>query len=194
MTWRRVAAALVTACVLSGVALATAGWASRSTGNVTALAVLHQHVDYEGRLLSQFTGRLSPSDARAADQVLQLTSTLDAKLASRLEERGYSAARAQAVWQRVVGVGVPPPSRVLLYVWSIHAAESDAAALTAAAPSALGHELGDVELTLLLEGRQLAAQVGDRSLGAAAGQSQRDALHALAPLLIPTDRAFAASV
>jgi len=195
MTRRGVGVALATACVLSGVAFATAGWASRPPdGGVTAVAVLHEHVDYEARLLSRFAGRLSPPDARAADQAFELTSALDARLAQRLRQQGYSAARAQAVWQRVVGDGVPPPSRVLLYVCSIHAAESDAAALTAAAPSALGHELGDVELTLLLEGRQLAAQVGDRSLGAAAGQSQRDALHALAPLLIPTDRAFAASV
>jgi hypothetical protein len=194
MTRRRVAAALATACVLSGVALATAGWAPRSADGVTALAVLHEHVDYEGQLLSEFMGRLSRPDDRGAGQVLELTSALDDRLAQGLRQRGYSGTRAHAVWQRVVGDGAPPPGRVLLYVCSIHAAETDTAALIAAPPAALGHELANIELTLLLEGRQLATQLGDRSLGAAAAQSQRDALHALAPLLIPTDRAFAASV
>jgi hypothetical protein len=190
---RRLLIASATAGVLSGVVLATAAWTSRSSDAVTPLAVLHEHVDYEAQLLSRFGGRLSASDARAAGQVLGLTYALDARLAQDLQQRGYSGARAHAVWQRVIGDGVPPPSHALLYVCSIHAAESDATALTAAPPASIAHVLGSVELTLLLEGRQLATQLGDRSLTAAAVQNQRDALHALAPLLIPTDRAFAAS-
>jgi hypothetical protein len=193
MRRRRLLIAFAGACVFPGVVLATAAWASRSSGPVTPLAVLHEHVDYEGQLLSRFVGRLSAPDARAAGQVLGLTSGLDARLATQLERRGYSGARAHAVWQRVIGDGVPPPSHALLYVCSIHAAESDTVALTAASPASVAHVLGNVELTLLLEGRQLATQLGDRSLTAAAVEDQRDALHALAPLLIPTDRAFAAS-
>jgi hypothetical protein len=193
MTRRRLVAVLATAGVLSGVATATAAWASRSPGGVTALAVLHEHVDYEAQLLSRFMYRLSPADAQAAGRVLGLTASLDARLSRDLKQRGYDAVRAHAVWQRAIGNGTPPSSRVLLYVCSIHAAESDTASLTAAPPASVGHVLGDVELTLLLEGRQLAAQLGDPSLGATAAQDQRDALRALAPLLIPTDRAFAAS-
>ena len=190
---RRLVAALGAACALAAIALATTGWASRSSGDVSALAVLHEHVAYERQLLSQFMGRLSGPDASAAAQVLVRTSTLDASLTWDLRQRGDSAARAHNIWQQVIGDGAPAPSHALLYVCSIHAPESDTAALAAAPPARVAPLLGSVELTLLLEGRQLAAQLGDPLLVAEAAQNQRDALHALAPLLIPTDRAFAAA-
>ena len=190
---RRLVAALGAACALAAIALATTGWASRSSSDVSALAVLHEHVAYERQLLSRFMGRLSGPDASAAAQVLVRTSTLDARLTWDLRRRGDSAARAHNIWQQVIGDGAPALSHALLYVCSIHAAESDTAALAAAPPATLAPLLGSVELTLLLEGRQLAAQLGDPLLVAEAAQNQRDALHALAPLLIPTDRAFAAA-
>ncbi len=192
---RRIVVALIVLAGVAGAAHAT-GAATR-TENVTALAVLHEHVDYERQLLAENLARLSgvgaDADAHAAAQTaLGLTAALDAELGQRLQQRGYSPARARALWQQVIGDGAPPPGRVLLYVCSIHATESDRTALATAPPGTLGTLLGNIELTLLLEGRQLAAQLGGAT-AVAAEQSQRDALHALAPMLIPTDRAFAAS-
>jgi hypothetical protein len=188
---RYVVATVVSVCVLSGAAFASASWASRPPADVTALAVIREHVDYESGLIDQAMSRLTPSDSRSAAAVLALTSALDGELTRQLQEHGYSPARAHAVWQKAIGDGAPAPSRVLLYVCSIHSTQSERVQLAAATPDALGPLLGDIELTLLVEGRQLARSLGAGSLSAAADRNQRDALHVLAPLLIPTDRGFA---
>jgi hypothetical protein len=184
-----VVAGAVVAGALSGV-FAPAVWgASRRPSDVSALAVLHEHVAYESQLLDQALPRLTVSDRRTARAVLGLTSALDGQLARQLAQRGYSPAQAHALWQQVIGDGTPPPSRVLLYVCSIHATQSDRTELATAPPGTLGTLLGNIELTLLLEGRQLADGLGAGAL--AASQSQRASLHALAPMLIPTDQAYA---
>jgi hypothetical protein len=177
------------------VALSIAGFTFRSRADrpspaVDTLAVLSEHLGYEGALIDGVLHRLAPADARVASDVRDLTSSQGAQLALALQRRGYSAAAARALWQRVIGDGAPAPSRVLLYVCSVHALQSDQSELVDTPAGSAAAALGDIELTLLVEGRQLASQLGG-PIGAAVDNSQRDALHLLAPLLIPTDRAFA---
>jgi len=169
---------------------------SRATGStssdVTTLAVLSAHVAYEGALVDGVRARLSPADAPVAIAVRSLTATLGVQLSAALRRDGQTPAEAGAIWARVIGDGAVPPSRVLLYVCSVHALESDHAELDAAPPSALGGLLGEIELTLALEGRQLANRLTG-PVGAAADHGQRELLHVIAPLVISSDRAFAAS-
>jgi len=158
---------------------------------VGPLAVLSTHVAYEASLVGAALPRLPADERAAARAVGDAVSAQAASLAAALTTRGYTPARAEALWARLIGNGVPPPSRVLLYVCSVHA-QSDAAQLAAAPPSELGAALGAIELTLLVEGQQLAHQVGG-AVGAASASGQRRALHLLAPLLVPSDRAYALS-
>jgi hypothetical protein len=185
-----VAVAAMVAVALSIAGFTFRGPADRPSPAVDTLAVLSEHLGYEGALINGVLHRLAPADARIAGEVRDLTSFQATQLVLALQRRGYSAAAARALWQRVIGDGAPAPSRVLLYVCSVHALQSDQSELVGTPAGSLAAALGDVELTLLVEGRQLAAQLGG-PIGAAVDKNQRDALHRLAPLLIPTDRAFA---
>lgn len=191
----RVAGVVVTATVAIALGLAwlTRTGASGSTPTaVDTLAVLSAHVAYEGALADGVRSRLAPPDARVALAAQALTSALGAQLDAALRGDGESPAKARAIWASVIGDGAPPPSRVLGYVCSVHALESDHAELDAAPPAALAGLFGEIELTLALEGRQLAEHLGG-PLGAAVDQAQRDLMHRIAPLLIATDRGFAAA-
>ncbi|HVM67201.1 MAG TPA: hypothetical protein VMU14_20195 [Acidimicrobiales bacterium] len=158
---------------------------------VGALAVLGTHVRYEASLVAGVLPRLPAADAGAAVAVHDSAAAQAAHLGAVLAHDGYPPARAQAVWARLIGNGAPPPGRVLLYVCSVHT-QSDAAELAATPPGGLAATLGAIELTLLVEGQELARQVGG-ALGAQAAAQQRHALHLLAPLLVPSDRAYALS-
>jgi len=182
---------------LTGACTGLFGWHAAAAGagpppGVTTLAVIDEHVAYEASLLSSSVDRLPAAQEPAAARAAQDLSALGAELDRSLQREGYPAGRAKALWAAAVGTGAPPPSRVLLYVCSVHALQSDGAELASTPVSSLGEELSGIELTLLVEGRQLAAQLGG-PVGAAVDASQRDTLHVLAPLLVPSDRAFAAS-
>ncbi len=156
-----------------------------------ALAVLGTHVAYEASLIGTVLPRLPAAQAADARAVRDATAAQAAQLTAALSRRGYSQAAAQALWARLIGNGAPPPSRVLLYVCSVHA-QSDAAQLASTPPGELASTLSAIELTLFVEGQQLSHQVGG-ALGAQSAAQQRQALHLLAPLLIPADRAYALS-
>ena len=101
-----------------------------------------------------------------------------------------SAAR---LWDSRIGDGAPPPDEAQ-YSCSVRAQQTNAEDLATTPAASLAGELGTIELTLLLEGRQLAGELTPiPRLAAALDQNQRDALHLLVPLLLPTDRSFAAS-
>ena len=163
----------------------------RGPPTVGALAVLSTHVAYEASLVATALPRLTADDAIAARAVRDSASAQASSLSAELTKRGYTPARAQALWARLIGNGAPPPSRVLLYVCSVHT-QSDAAVLAATPPGELAATLGAIELTLFVEGQQLSRQVGG-ALGAVSAAAQRRALHVLAPLLVPSDRAYALS-
>ena len=196
MSRRRVRPAALAAALAVSAGTGLLGWrAAAGAGTppaVTTLAVLDQHVAYEAGLIRSALPRLPAPAAGPADQAATLLSSLGVRLDASLRRAGYPAARARALWAAAVGDGAPPPSRVLLYVCSVHALESDGTALAATPAASLGEELSGIELTLLVEGRQLAAQLGG-PLGAATDAAQREALHVLAGLLVPSDRAFARS-
>ena len=181
----------------AAVLVALAGWRWVGPGaatprGVATLAVLDEHVAYEASLIGASLPRLPADAAPRAGAAVEVLSALSGRLGAALGRDGYPPARALAVWNRAVGNGAPPPSRVLLYVCSVHALQSDGAALAHTPPGSLAEELSGIELTLLVEGRQLAAQLGG-ALGAATDAAQRHTLHLLAPLLVPSDRAFAVS-
>jgi hypothetical protein len=156
---------------------------------VGTLAVLSTHVAYEASLVDATLGRLPAGQAGAARAVRGATAEQASQLSARLRRQGYPPARAQALWARLIGNGAPAPGRVLPYVCSVHA-QSDAAQLAVTPPGELGATLGAIELTLLVEGRQLSRQLGG-ALGAESAAQQRQALHLLAPLLVPSDRVYA---
>jgi hypothetical protein len=158
---------------------------------VGTLAVLGTHVAYEASLVADVLPRLPAAEAGAAVAVRDSAAAQASQLGAVLTRDGYPPARAQAVWARLIGNGAPPPGRVLLYVCSVHT-QSDAAQLAATPPPELAATLSAIELTLFLEGQQLAGQLGG-SLGAQTAAQQRHALHLLAPLLVPSDRAYALS-
>jgi hypothetical protein len=158
---------------------------------VGALAVLSTHVTYEASLVADVLPRLPAGEAGAAAAVRDSAAAQAAHLGAVLSHDGYPPARAQAVWARLIGNGAPPPGRVLLYVCSVHT-QSDAAELAATPPPELAATLSAIELTLFVEGQQLARQVGG-AVGAQSAAQQRHALHLLAPLLVPSDRAYALS-
>jgi hypothetical protein len=182
------AVAAVVAVVMAGAFVVRGHHTAPPTG---ALAVLGTHVAYESSLVGAALPRLPAGDVTAARDVGTVVAAQASQLSAALARRGYSPARAHAEWARLIGDGTPPPSRVLLYVCSVHAA-SDTATLGAAPPAQLGNTLAAIELTLLVEGQQLSRQVGG-SLGAHAAAEQRHALHLLAPLLVASDRAYASA-
>ena len=187
---RVVALAVVILVALGGWRLAVAGAATPR--DVATLAVLDEHVAYQASLIGASLPRLPAGEGPPAAAAADVLSSLGTQLGVALRRDGYPPARALALWDRAVGNGAPPPSHVLLYVCSVHTLQSDGAALSHTPVGSLAEELSGIELTLLVEGRQLAAQLGG-TLGAATDTAQRDALHLLAPLLVPSDRAFAAS-
>ena len=163
------------------------GGRSPQTG---ALAVLSTHVTYEASLVDVALPRLPAPQARAALAVRALASAQASQLSALLARRGYPAAKAGALWARLIGDGAPAPGRAV-YVCSVHL-QSDRAQLAATPPGQLGVTLGAIELTLFVEGQQLSSQVGG-GLGASGAAAQREALRLLSPLLIASDRAFAAA-
>jgi hypothetical protein len=189
------AAILMVVLSIGGIASRT--WASsrpasRSTADLDTLAVLSEHLGYEAALIDGVLPRLDLADARIATEVRDRTSSVGAELTAQLLRLGYPPAQSQLLWRKLIGDGAAPPSPVLRYVCSVHALQSDHTELDAAPPDTVGAVLGEIELTLMVEGRQLAARLPG-AIGAATDESQRDALHLLSPLLIPTDRAFAAT-
>jgi len=156
-----------------------------------ALAVLSTHVAYEASLIDAALGRLPAPDVGPAAAVRAVVGAQAARLSAVLSSRGYPPGRAEAVWARLIGDGVPPPGRAQLYVCSVHA-QSDRATLASAPAGDLGTTLGAIELTLFVEGQQLADQLGG-PLGARSAADQRLALHLLAPLLVASDRAYASA-
>jgi hypothetical protein len=183
-----IAGIIVVGLSVGGLASRTA--ASPRSADVDTLAVLSEHLSYEAALIDGVLPRLAPADARVATAVRDQTSSLTAELAAVLQRHGYSPAKAQLLWRRLIGDGAPPPSPVLLYVCSVHALQSDHTQLDTAPRGSVATVLADIELTLLVEGRQLAARLPG-PMGTATDQNQRVALHLLAPLLIPNDRGFA---
>ena len=179
----------VAAAVAAAMALVARGHAPAAA--VGPLAVLSTHVAYEASLLDASLPRLPPAQVPEARAVRDATAAQAARLSTLLATRGYPPAKAEALWARLIGNGAPPPSRVLLYVCSVHA-QSDAALLAGTPPADLGTTLSALELTLLVEGQQLSRRLGG-ALGAQSATDQRQALNLLAPLLIPSDRAYATS-
>jgi len=192
----RVAATLLGVAACASVsAAATAHVPGRAaTGDLAALAVAREHLAYETVLIDGVVPRLGPVDAAAARRVRDLTAGLDAELAARLARAGVGPGQARALWQARIGDGTPRPGQPVTFSCTLHRRESDAADLVGTARDALSNELASIELGLLVEGRQLAGQLGSApDLARAIDRDQRDALHQLAPLLLPTDRDFAAT-
>jgi len=160
---------------------------------VDAVAVASEQLSYEVGLIDQALPRLSGPAAATADRVKATTASLAPTLAADLRRWDVAAVSASRLWQARIGDGAPPAEDAQ-YSCSLRSQETNAEDLATTPASSLANELGTIELTLLLEGRQLAAQMSPiPALASSLDQDQRDALHLLAPLLLPTDRAFAAS-
>ena len=156
--------------------------------------VLHRHLAYETELAAGVLLRLGLSDADAVQTLRSVAGAPMAALADRMVKDHQTDASARRVWDARVGTGAPRPGERTHFACSIGIRRSDAAALAATPEADLGEEFASIELGLLIEGRQLATALApDDGLRLAVDAAQRQALHALVPLLIPTDRAFAAS-
>lgn len=156
--------------------------------------VLHRHLAYETELAATVLLRLGPSDADAVRTLMTVAGAPMSALATRMAEDHQTEASARRAWDGTVGTGAPRPGEQTHFACSIGVRRSDAAALAATSEADLTEEFASIELGLLVEGRQLAAALPpDDGLRLAVDAAQRQALHALVPLLIPTDRAFAAS-
>jgi hypothetical protein len=83
---------------------------------VGPLAVLSTHVTYEASLIDAALPRLPSAQGRVARTVRDVTAAQASHLSALLVHRGYRAAKAEALWSRLVGSGAPAPSRALLYV------------------------------------------------------------------------------
>jgi hypothetical protein len=192
-------------CCSLGVALAAAISASALTassaaaesrpasGVVDAVAVASQQLAYESNLIDLTLPRLTPLDAAAALRVREATASLGPTLATDLHRWGVTPAAAASLWEARIGDGGPPPDEAE-WTCSLRAQETHAEDLATTPAPSLAAELGTIELTLLVEGRQLATEMTSLPhLAAPLDEDQRDALHLLVPLLLPTDRSFAAS-
>ncbi|GAC1314645.1 MAG: hypothetical protein NVSMB16_11390 [Acidimicrobiales bacterium] len=156
--------------------------------------VLHRHLAYEAELAMIVLPRLGPSDAGAARELMVVARLPLQGLARRMAADHQSEASARQTWDANVGTGAPRPGERSHFACSIGVRHSDAAALAATPAADLGEQFASIELGLMVEGRRLAAAFPpDDGLRLAVDAAQRRALHALVPLLIPTDRAFAAS-
>jgi hypothetical protein len=155
-----------------------------------AVGVVRQHLAYEASLIDAAMARLGPADVPAAASVRDAVTRPDEALRQAMVAGHLTDAGSRAAWDAAVGTGAPRPGEPTHYFCSVGARQSDAQDLESTPPSGLAEELASIELGLLVEGRQLSgALTGD--LRASVDQSQRSALHALAPMLIPTDRDFA---
>lgn len=156
--------------------------------------VLHRHLEYEKELAATVLARLRPSDADAVRTLMTVVGAPMSALAARMANDHQTDASARRAWDGAVGTGAPRPGERTHFACSIGVRRSDATALTATSDADLSEEFASIQLGLLVEGRQLAvALAADDGLRLAVDAAQREALHALVPLLIPTDRAFAAS-
>ncbi|GAC1529588.1 MAG: hypothetical protein NVS3B12_03070 [Acidimicrobiales bacterium] len=170
------------------------GESGASISQGATAGVFHRHLAYEAELAASVLSRLGPSDAGAARQLLAITRLPLQGLARRMAADHQSEASARRAWEASVGTGAPRPGERSHFACSIGIRRSDAAALAATPAAELGGQFASIELGLMVEGRQLAAALPpDDELRLAVDAAQRQALHALAPLLIPTDQAFAAS-
>jgi len=160
---------------------------------VDAVAVASEQLSYETSLIDLTLPRLAPVDAGAAMKVKAVTTSLGPTLAADLHRWGVTPTSAARLWDARIGDGAPPPDEAQ-YSCSLRAQESNAEDLATTSALSLPGELGTIELTLLVEGRQLATQMAPLpGLATTLDHNQRDALHVLVPLLLPTDRSFAAS-
>ncbi|MFI5041381.1 MAG: hypothetical protein ACHQNA_05955 [Acidimicrobiales bacterium] len=190
--WRLAGLALVMLALsaISTGAEASAGVPQSRSAPPADVGVAIVHLTYERTLISGVIPRLSAGDRTAAERV---QATLDRDLAALPALEPIGDASARSVWQREIGDGSPLPGQDPIFTCSVHLRQSDAADLAGTPDTDLPGELGSVELSLLLEGRGLATEMRDApSVATVVDRSQRDALHALVPLLIPSDRAFAA--
>jgi len=194
---RRGVAALGAGALVAGSCAGILAWTDRRRaspgGDGAAVAIASEHLRYESDLMQRELPRLAPDAATVIDEVRSVTDSLDTTLSSQLSRLGLSAGRAQALWKQQVGDGSPANGGYALSC-SLHRQQSDAADLAATPADALPTELAEIELTLFAEGRQLAGDIRSApALRRSIDDDQREAMHHLAPLLIPTDRAYAAS-
>jgi hypothetical protein len=193
--WRRsIGVSLAAALSTSALAASSAAAESRPpTGAVDAVAVASEQLSYEAGLIDLVLPRLTGAAAAAAIRVRAMAASLDPTLSADIRRWGVAPSSAAHLWDSRIGDGAPPPDEAQ-YSCSVRAQQTNAEDLATTPVTALAGELGTIELTLLLEGRQLAADLtAIPRLAAALDQNQRDALHLLVPLLLPTDRSFAAS-
>ncbi|GAC1593104.1 MAG: hypothetical protein NVS3B21_13730 [Acidimicrobiales bacterium] len=200
---RSVAARLLALAVVGvtcGVALPASAVGPPGTTSMQGLprgataGVLHRHLAYETELAAGVLLRLGPSDTDAVQTLMTVTHAPMSALAARMVKDHQTDASARRAWDARVGTGAPRPGERTHFACSIGIRRSDAAALSATPDADLGEEFASIELGLVIEGRQLAAALAPNDgLRLAVDAAQRQALHALVPLLIPTDRAFAAS-
>jgi len=193
--WRRLlAVSLAAAFSASALAASSAAAESRPpTGAVEAVAVASEQLSYEAALIDLALPRLTGADAAAAMRVRATATSLDPTLSTDSRWWGVPPSSAARLWDSRIGDGAPAPDEAQ-YSCSLRAQQTNAEDLATTPAASLAGELGTIELTLLLEGRQLAGRLtAIPRLAAALDQNQRDALHLLVPLLLPTDRSFAAS-
>lgn len=185
---------LVVGLVGDGAARADTGPRADAIPAAVTLGVLRQHLAYEAELLDGAMPRLTPGDASAARAARDVLMGPDRDLELRMARAHVSVRGARAEWDAKIGTGAPRPGELTHFVCSIGLRRSDAQDLAATPGDSLAEELASIELGLMVEGRQLASTLApsDPARGMV-DRSQREALHALVPLLIPTDREFAAS-
>jgi len=169
---------------------APSGAGQRSSRPPLDAGVADVHLTYESGLVTDVLGRLTPGDGAVARRVQR---ALDRGRRVIVGAQGAERSSAERSWQQEVGDGSPHPGQAITFTCSVHVRQSDAADLAASSDAELPSELASVELSLLIEGRRLASEMRDAPfVSAALERSQREALHALVPLLIPSDRAYAA--
>jgi hypothetical protein len=185
---------LVVVLAAAAVVLSAAAAPARPPARaVDAVAVAREQVAYEAALIDLTAPRLAAPARAAALRVRGVLAAVAPALAAEAVRWRVSAGRAEELWEGRIGNGAPPPGDAV-YACSLLEQESNAEALANTPAATLGSELASIELTLLVEGRQLAAQMTALpALAAQVDADQRDGLHALVPLLEPTDRAWAAA-
>jgi len=181
--------------VAAGVGAAVAGpavGAAPARATVDQLSLARSHLAYEVELIDRVASRVGPADSGELTRVrATLAGTADV-IGRSLAGRGVSPQQASLRWEALIGDGAPTDGKVH-YTCSLRLQQSDTADLAATPGADVAAELASIELSLLVEGRQLAAEMGPGGAGAALAAGQRTALRQLAPLLISSDRAFAAS-
>lgn len=188
------AASLAVAVSASALTASSATAETRpSTDVVDAAAVASEQLSYEASLIEVALPRLAAPDAAAAIRVRAATASLAPTLATDLRRWGVTPESATRLWEARIGDGAPPPDEAQ-YSCSLRDQQTNVEDLDTTPAASLAAELGTIELTLLVEGRELATGMTSvPQLASTLDQDQRDALHLIVPLLLPTDRAFAAS-